>query len=145
MLYFLYNIVFYVKSVLFVNPIRNLYFRGPWVNGWGFWSGKTIDEICTYINPSTNQLHWLKNNMECLEIVEKRFDSFMVIVNFTLYLFAIYKIIEVIWFRFFVMGPLAREVAMHIEPTGRAREPGVCAGGRGLLDNYKKQKRLRFN
>jgi hypothetical protein len=81
-------------------------------------------------------LHWLKNSAECLEIVEKRFESFMVIVNFTLYLFAIYKLIEVIWFRFFVMAPLAREVAMYIETPGR---------GHHVVDTYRKHRRLKFN
>lgn len=114
---FVHNIINNIRGVLFINPIRNLYFKGPWINGWGFWSGKTMEEICTYMNPSTSQMHWMKNTDDCIELVDKRFDSFMVSIYFGLYCFAIYKILQSIWFRFFMMQPLAREVAMYLEPN----------------------------
>lgn len=111
-----------VMDVLFNNPMRNLYFKGPWMNGWGFWSGKPSDEICSIINPYTNQIHWMKNSDECLYIIEKRYESFMIVVHFGCYVLFVYKLIQALWFRFFVMPSLAKEVAYYIDPpTNRKR------------------------
>lgn len=77
-------------DVIMVWPLKELYFYGPWINGWGFWAGKENVEICAYLNPTTSQMHWIRNIDECNILVEKHFSTFLVGVKFCMYQYIIY-------------------------------------------------------
>ena len=79
-------------SMIFIHPLRDLYFQGPWVNGWGFWAGKDVEEICAYMNPTTSQMHWIRNINDCNELVERHFQTFLVGVKFVGYIVFLYKV-----------------------------------------------------
>lgn len=77
--------------MIFITPLRELYFHGPWINGWGFWAGKDVEEICAYLNPTTSQMHWIRNIDDCNELVQRHFNTFLIGVKFVVYIVFLYK------------------------------------------------------
>lgn len=72
---------------LFVFPLRRLYFRGPYLMGYGFWAGKSEHEICVRMH-DVNEVVW-NDALICHEAVESRFRSFLVGCETLIYLLVV--------------------------------------------------------
>ena len=87
------------------NTFRQLYFKGP--SSFGFWSGQEIEDIC-YSITSTPASFWMLHYTQCVELCEQRFQSFMATVNFVLYFFVVYRVIQGCFFYMFVIRPFSK-------------------------------------
>ena len=47
------------------NPLYILYRKGPYINGLGFWEGRSNEEICSILTNTKNEI-WLKNRVKQL-------------------------------------------------------------------------------
>lgn len=82
-----YNTYFY----LILNPLANLYLRGPSIHGYGFWSGKTMPEICAELTNVPSEF-WERNPLECQDLVSHQFESFVVAVETVIYIVLLYRL-----------------------------------------------------
>lgn len=79
----------------FVEPLRRLYFRGPYLMGYGFWAGKSDQEICTRAHDVMQEV-WDRQDL-CQKAVEAKFESFLVGCEVLLYLFFLFAILSFVW------------------------------------------------
>lgn len=73
-----------------MNPLYILYRRGPGLNGFGFWYGKTNEEICSFLTNSEPKI-WERNQLDCNNIIERHYDAFAIMVYAMLCLLCLYK------------------------------------------------------
>jgi hypothetical protein len=75
-----------IRSLLYIleAPLADLYFRGPSLGGYGFWTGKPLDRICAELT-DVPAAHWRVNEAACLDLVSRHFDGFVIFVYFILY------------------------------------------------------------
>lgn len=98
-----------IPYMLFIFPIKSLYFKGPSIYGWGGWGGINAADICSQLTQVPSS-HWTIYYQGCNELLERKFESFMVVVGFSVYLWALYKLISYLWFRYFIVAPLMAEI-----------------------------------
>ena len=102
-----------LPDVLFVRPLRLLYFGGPRVMGWGGWEGISYEDICAQLTlvPASTWYDSLRKapSGPCVELLERKFQTLLISVSFGFYALVVWKIISYIWFRYFVVGPLLKE------------------------------------
>lgn len=65
-------------------PLMELYFKGPWLYGYGFWSGKSSTRICAELTDVPED-HWIQNVNTCTNLIERHFEAFIVFIYFILY------------------------------------------------------------
>jgi hypothetical protein len=94
---------------LFVYPLKSLYFLGPSFSGVGGWGGTNAADICSQIT-QVPASHWINYSEVCSELLERKFSSFLVLFFCSAYLWTLYKILNYLWFRYFVFGPLIAEL-----------------------------------
>jgi len=69
-----------------VAPLASLYLRGPRVVG--CWGGQDPAEICSQLLPPTQVAFWEstpETQRECLRVIERDFDAWMLLLATTLY------------------------------------------------------------
>lgn len=124
------SVLSYVGSLLsrcwtfvFRNPLRTLYFTGPWLGGYGFWNSKPLIDICTFVNPRTKSEMWRSDPEYCQALVEEEFDAFVVGVQFVLavsiLLYLIKSVVNCMLMRA-AIAPLRRDVQqlLMLEQSG---------------------------
>lgn len=80
----------------FVDPLRRLYFRGPYLMGYGFWAGKSSREICTRMHDVMSDV-WDTRQDLCEAAVEAKFESFLVACEVFLYALVLFAIASFAW------------------------------------------------
>lgn len=70
-------------------PLMELYFNGPGLYGYGFWSGKTTQHICAELT-GVPEDHWINNTNVCLVLIQRQFEAFLVFIYFIIYILIIY-------------------------------------------------------
>lgn len=80
----------------FVDPLRRLYFRGPYLMGYGFWGGKSSREICTRMHDVMSDV-WDTRQDLCDAAVEAKFESFLVACEVFLYALTLFAIASFVW------------------------------------------------
>lgn len=98
----LYNNILYY-------PLRNLYLKGPMLYGYGFWGGKTIVNICSEITTVKSEL-WIKNLVECEEIIDNHVNSFILGVLWIFGIIAFYYIIGALWYKYMIINPVLHKI-----------------------------------
>lgn len=93
-------------------PLRALFERGPsWMGGW---QGRDRADICADLTGSPATF-WLVHDVECDEIVEKRFQSFLVVVQISVYGYLVFTMLGLLVraciFRWTVTLPMERVLA----------------------------------
>jgi hypothetical protein len=100
----------FLPNKLVLEPLRVLYFQGPQLWGIGGWAGMAPEDICSQMT-SVPAMTWRAFRMDdCHALLDARFTSVAVTVWSALYLFAAYKIISLLWFRYFILGPVLAEI-----------------------------------
>jgi hypothetical protein len=100
----------YVPKKLIYDPLRTLYFYGPSMWGFGGWAGLAPEDICSQMT-TVPALTWRLYRMEdCMSLLETRFYTVTVTFWTLAYILLAYKILSILWFRFFVLGPIVYEI-----------------------------------
>lgn len=77
-------------------PIRKLYLQGPRINGFGFWQGSPLSEICASIT-SIPVEHWNINNAECEAVINKKFDAIVVSLECILFMYIYMSVLRTVF------------------------------------------------
>lgn len=85
------EILEYGYVACFVNPLFKLYMHGPSLWGVGFWEGRSSSEICTLVTGNGNQVFWLENVDECRTLIQRKFNSFEMMIKLILYFYAMLR------------------------------------------------------
>lgn len=103
-----------VPDVLFMKPLRALYFGGPRIMGWGGWEGIAPHEICAQLTQVPASV-WIESASACGDLLERKFQTIAIGISSLAYILLIWKIFSYVWFRYFVMGPLLKELKMWVQ------------------------------
>lgn len=87
------NLFCWFRNIIFVKPLRRLYFNGPDLKSFGFisigfWNGLTYPEICAQLT-TISERHWLQHPELCDIRIERQFLAFVVMAEFILYLIVV--------------------------------------------------------
>ena len=112
-------------------PLKQLYFHGPLLHGYGFWGGTPQEDMCAALSPGTAAGFWLKNHEECSRIVDQHFEAFLVCIQVLLYGMTLYKLVSWCFMRYFVIQPtlthiehlLSMKPCLQCASEGRSRLP----------------------
>jgi hypothetical protein len=98
-------------NFIIIDPLKTLYFEGPTILGIGFWEKLPKKDICSRLT-GVSATFWdkLDSSQECTELVERKFDTFIV-GSFTIaYIWFTYKLVSYLLFRLFVIKPVTNEI-----------------------------------
>jgi hypothetical protein len=84
------NIFYRLYRKLILNNIARLYIFGPRFAGFGFWQGRSPEQICESITESSSSF-WKLNMDECNRLINQHFNSYVVLIEFILYMYIVYK------------------------------------------------------
>lgn len=101
--------VYFLHNVLFRQPLRTLYFEGPSINGFGFWAGLPVEDMCAVVSPGTSALFWADHISQCHVILDRRFVAFLTAIQCLLYFFCFYRVVYWYSIRFFLINPVMRQ------------------------------------
>lgn len=71
-------------------PLRELYFAGPRLKGYGFWNGLPAADICAQITQTSAEVWQKYNQPQCAILLEQNFQAFYVGAYGVLYIVALY-------------------------------------------------------
>lgn len=80
----------WVRGVL-DRPLRDLYFRGPRVQGYGFWNGLPLPDICAQLTHTPSEV-WVTNAAQCITMTDRYFDAFYIGCTTLLYIWVLYSL-----------------------------------------------------
>ena len=98
--------------MFYYNLLYELYRRGPFLNGFGFWCGKNDHEICAILTNVDSEL-WLRNKDECNNIIQRHYESFEVTTICILFTVCLYKLLSLIFTYMFVIKPIQKAIMAH--------------------------------
>jgi len=90
-------------------PLRSLFYKGPtWLGGW---QGRAEADMCAEMTGSPATF-WMMHTAECGDIVDKKFQSFQIVVQITVYGYLLVTVASLIVraciFRWTVVMPMER-------------------------------------
>lgn len=94
-----------VFDVLVEQPLWILYRRGPYP----CWQGKSSESICAAMTNSPPEF-WSAQQVECARIIQRQFQSMVVVTGEALYVLFMFKLIGAVWFRYMYMRPVMNEL-----------------------------------
>jgi len=101
------NIIQVIPNFFILYPLKLLYFGGPRLWGWGGWEGISTEEICAQLTQVPAKV-W-ENSTNCIELIERKFQTFLISIGSLAYFILVYKIINYVYLRYFILGPLLKE------------------------------------
>jgi hypothetical protein len=98
-------------NFVLIDPLKTLYFEGPTILGVGFWEKLPKKDICSRLT-GVSATFWdkLESFQECTELVERKFDTFIVGAFTVAYIWFTYKLISYLLFRLLVIKPVTNEI-----------------------------------
>jgi len=94
-----------VHDVAIMQPLKQLYFRGPLLHGWGFWGGAAPESVCAAMLPGSHTSFWQDHLGECEVLLHQRFDSFSIAVHIVVYILLLFKVLQGLVFHWLVVQP----------------------------------------
>ena len=91
------------------NPLYMLYRKGPFINGFGFWSGKENPEICSQLT-NMDSIHWINNDYECIKLIHRHYESFEIVVYITFIIIFMFKLFSHIFTYFIYIRPITQVI-----------------------------------
>lgn len=140
------NAAMTVGGILMGVPLRALYFDGPSIGGIGFWAGASPSDVCsrlTGVPPSV----WEMQPLACEELRERKFRAFSTGIYAALYIWGVYKLGQLLVFRYVVLRPAmveVKDVVRELASTWRtdlARNPPDDSFLDAPYDRYYKRPR----
>ena len=84
-LIFLFAFLYFTQVVRLAEPgLRELYFKGPRFQGYGFWNGLPLPDVCAQLTHTSVEL-WNTNTAQCITLTDRYFEAFFVAVYFVMY------------------------------------------------------------
>ena len=101
-------------DMVFLAPLRLVYFQGPQYKGVGFWEGAHSADICAHVSNGVPASHWdtEAGKSACAELVERKFVAFAIGVYGTIAFLVVWKLMEFLWIRATVVDPLWRAIGL---------------------------------
>lgn len=91
-------------------PLRNFYFKGPSLWGFGGWENMLPEDICAHIT-KVSAIMWRYESMEhCLLLLENKFQAFSITIFTCIYAWTFLKFLQHLWFRYFILGPILKKL-----------------------------------
>lgn len=59
-------------------PLRELYFTGPRLKGYGFWNGLPPADMCAQITQTSSEVWQKYNSAQCMLLLDQYFQAFYV-------------------------------------------------------------------
>ncbi len=66
-------------------PLKVLYFNGPFAFGFGFWEGKSGEDICCQLT-GVDSTFWMRNQDACVDILDRKYNAFALTIGAGIYL-----------------------------------------------------------
>ena len=107
----LYNTTTSLFHFIFKTPLFKLYMKGPAIIG--CWENSKYPDICSRLTGSSANF-WFQNIVECEQIIQNKFESYFIFASLLIYLLVLYKIIYILWWRYFVYKPLLSDISRII-------------------------------
>jgi hypothetical protein len=94
LIFFLFACLHFQQAVRYVlePPLRELYFKGPRLHGYGFWNGLPNTDICSHLTNTAVEV-WVFNIGQCTAITDRYFDAFYIGVYSLLYVILLYNLL----------------------------------------------------
>ncbi len=83
-------------AYVIVDPLRRLYLHGPRLHGYGFWKGAAPHDICAALT-NYESAFWKNNEKECMQVIERDFNSLVVLVETIMYFSALILTIKLLY------------------------------------------------
>lgn len=77
---------------LFEQPLRELYFKGPRFQGYGFWNGLPLSDICAQLTHTASEM-WGNNAAQCVIITDRYFQAFFIGTYSIVYIIVVYNLL----------------------------------------------------
>jgi hypothetical protein len=94
------------------------------VNGFGFWGGKNETDACAYLTNVPADV-WSSQPLlraECSQLLQRRFQSFLISVSVVIYYWILSKALQFLFFRAALVNALRSElVSLSRVPTTDAK------------------------
>jgi len=103
---------------LVVTPLLAIYFRGPSLGKWACWGGIAQIDICSQLSGVSAEF-WIKHSDECAELVKRHSQAFVIGVELIIVSLCMWKIVNLVLFRYFVLQPMMETVGALIKTRGR--------------------------
>ena len=94
-----------LHAFIVIHPLRALYFQGPSMHGYGFWTGMDAHDICAHVSPGASALFWVQHADECQLMLDKQFTAFLTACEFGLLVVLAYRFVSMLLFRWLVLEP----------------------------------------
>jgi hypothetical protein len=93
------------------HPLKELYLKGPNLAGYGFWAGEEYHLICSKITntPGLNTV-FIENPGICEDIIEKRFYSFLLAIQWIIGMYCVYSVIWIYIHRVVFINPFLQSI-----------------------------------
>jgi len=101
-----------IPQLLLVAPLRSLYFNGPAIMGWGGWGGMPPEDVCSQLThvPAAVWRMDAAHMMDCEQLLERKFNTFVVAAGAAAYALLLWKLLAFFWFKYFVLRPIIAEL-----------------------------------
>jgi hypothetical protein len=106
--------VWFNISQYVIYPLKLFYFQGPQFMGYGGWEGISFEDICSRLT-SIPAKHWAEHLLQCNDLIERQFHSYIVALFVGFYVVFVYKLVSFIWFHYFIVKPLLKEIKILME------------------------------
>ena len=94
------------------SPLYTLFRKGPLLNGFGFWGGKSDSEICSVLTNVDSKI-WIDNSEQCSELIQRHYESFSVSLYTLLSFFFIMKCFHCISTYIFIVRPITKAMVEY--------------------------------
>jgi hypothetical protein len=99
-----------VLDYIWRRPLKILYFGGPSLLGYGFWTGRNTEDICAELTQVTST-HWLQGGVEeCSRLLEHHFDAFYIGSNALIVFGGLLTVICMCLCHCFFVRPITRAI-----------------------------------
>ena len=78
---------------VFEGPLRELYFKGPRFQGYGFWNGLPLSDICAQLTHTASEM-WGNNAAQCITITDRYFQAFYIGTYGIVYIILLYNLLN---------------------------------------------------
>jgi hypothetical protein len=87
-----FSLLHFPQVVRFVlePPLRELYFAGPRLKGYGFWNGLPPADICAHLTQTSADVWRQYNSVQCDLVLDQYFHAFYVGAYSLLYVWMLY-------------------------------------------------------
>ena len=108
----------HIINTYLIYPFKSFYLNGPQFMGYGGWKGISSEDICSQLT-SIPAKHWIDNIVQCKDLIERHFHSYLVAVFLGCYVVFVYKLVSMIWIHYFIVNPLLKELKFLLHTTNK--------------------------